>query len=263
MSFESLLIAQSSQGIAVFKQWDLLYFNKSFADIFGYTVEELENLDNTQELFYSEDIEQLDAYNKARNKGILAPINYECKGIKQCGKVIWLSCTITPSETEETYSLHLTDVTHTKIVHQELELRLLHKTVELKREKETLKEISNAVNVGIWRLDVDNNLIFANNAYLQIFDRTWDDLNKKQYNNFFHPDDAGKRTMHINAVKDGDLEIRVIRPSGDIRYVKVSYTYMDDGTIVGTMIDNTRKTQLLPELHQLKESIVTDRQRQW
>lgn len=265
MNVTEFLIDNSAQGIAIFSYWTLSYFNRSFANIFGYTEDELQHLNDVKELFYSEDLEQLEAYNKARIRGLNAPINYECKGIKKDGSIIWLSCTVTDCPDEEnTYSMHVTDITNSKKTHQELELRLLQKTVELKKEKESLKQISNAISVGIWRLDNSGELIFANNAYLEIFGRRWDEINKTQYRNFFHPDDAGNLAHHCNSSKinnDGELELRVIRPSGDIRYVKISYTHIEgENALVGTMIDITKKKMILPELQQLKEQLVNERQ---
>jgi PAS domain S-box-containing protein/putative nucleotidyltransferase with HDIG domain len=65
------------------------YFNKKFADLFGYTVLEMKNK-TIQSLVHPDDLEEAMDYHKTRLEGKKAPSQYEFKGIRKDGSARYL-----------------------------------------------------------------------------------------------------------------------------------------------------------------------------
>ena len=79
-------------GVAILidnEEGDILYFNYRFAELHGYTTEEMKEqpLDS---LVHADDVEMVRRYHRQRMKGLSAPSRYEFKGLKKDGSVVYL-----------------------------------------------------------------------------------------------------------------------------------------------------------------------------
>lgn len=250
-----VLVSKSNVGIIVLHDWIPSYCNSAFAKIFGYDVSEILEKDNIRDLFIDDDIEQIEAYSKAYQKGVKVPLNCEVKGIKKAGDFVYLNCTMTFCKESGSLALHLTNITESKLIQSRLEYEILQKTSQIHHEKEMMKHISNSINVGIWRIDNDDNLLFANKEFLEIFGRQWDDLKNNQYKEF-----VSKPPVNIMTYYATSYEVTVTRPSGEVRYVRVHCKKISDVEMVGTMFDITKEKLIIPELLKIKEDLARERE---
>lgn len=64
--------------------------NRTFANIFGYTPEEILALETITRLFAPQEHDRLRRYHDARLRGQEAPQQYECQGLRKDGSALWL-----------------------------------------------------------------------------------------------------------------------------------------------------------------------------
>jgi len=79
-------------GIAILiddKEGNFKYVNKRYAEIFGYTVEEMKRL-SIPSVVHPDDVKRVMSYHKERLQGKKVPSRYEFKGIKKDGSTIYL-----------------------------------------------------------------------------------------------------------------------------------------------------------------------------
>jgi PAS domain S-box-containing protein len=85
------VVEGSLQGTAVFNSTDVLFVNRAFADIFGYTVDELRSLASLDHLVAPEDRPKIQALREARLRGDAATARYEYRGLKKDGSRVWVA----------------------------------------------------------------------------------------------------------------------------------------------------------------------------
>ncbi len=69
------------------REGNFKYMNKRFAEIFGYTEEEMKRL-SIPSVVHPDDVERVMSYHKGRVQGKKVPSRYEFKGIKKDGSTI-------------------------------------------------------------------------------------------------------------------------------------------------------------------------------
>jgi PAS domain S-box-containing protein len=138
-------------GIAILidnRDGSFRYSNKRFADLFGYTVKEMESK-SIQKLVHPEDLDWVMNYHESRFKGEKTPQHYEFRGIKKDGTIIHLEIDVTAlrerGRVVGTRS-YLWDITDRKKIEEqlrkaqsELELRVRERTSDLVRTNEALQ----------------------------------------------------------------------------------------------------------------------------
>jgi len=85
-------------GIAILiddKEGNHKYVNKKYADIFGYSVEEMMRL-SPRSIIHPDDLEMVMKYHKGRVADKKSPSRYEFKGIRKDGSTIYLEVTASP-----------------------------------------------------------------------------------------------------------------------------------------------------------------------
>lgn len=84
------IIENSPQGILIHKNLEPLFVNQAYGELFGYSQEEILDLETILPLIAPSDRERIEKYNEARQKGESAPIQYEFQGQQMDGSLVWL-----------------------------------------------------------------------------------------------------------------------------------------------------------------------------
>jgi PAS domain S-box-containing protein len=84
------LIEDSLQGILIHRDLKPLFVNQAYADIYGYTTEEILEMDSILKLFAAHEQDRIIGYNKDRKAGGNVPVQYEYQGVRVDGSMIWL-----------------------------------------------------------------------------------------------------------------------------------------------------------------------------
>lgn len=127
--------------------------------------------------------------------------------------------------------------------------------------QEVLEIVAENVPVGLIRIDDNGNLVYANDACSKIFGRPFKDLENKKFYRFFNLEDKNSNEDDIIMAwfgKNGESQLRITLPNGDVRFVEVKFKHIMNGVyrgLVGVVFDVTEKKKILPELLRLKENL--------
>ena len=138
-------------GIAILvdnRDGSFRYFNKRFADLFGYSVKEMEGK-SIQTLVHPDDVGWVIGYHDSRFRGEKAPPRYEFRGVRKDGSVVHLEIDVTVlrerGKVAGTRS-YIWDITARKKIDEqlrkaqtELETRVRERTEDLVRTNEALE----------------------------------------------------------------------------------------------------------------------------
>lgn len=142
------LIDGSLQGIIIHRDYKPLLVNKAWADIHGYSVEDVMALDSFVPLIAPVDRERLDDFRKSRLTGRPVPDNYEYEALHKNGQQIWVQSLVREVEWEGGPAIQATifDITERKEREvkdanrrDELEGLVQKRTAELSRQKAELE----------------------------------------------------------------------------------------------------------------------------
>lgn len=136
---------------------------------------------------------------------------------------------------------------------------IAHRATEALQESEArFRDIADRISQGLWvRNNDDRKCIYLNKAFINIWGRDLDDMNKMAWADTVHPDDREKATKFYlerrNTSADCIQSYRIVRPDGGVRWVENhAYPVMDEtGKIVrsaGIVRDITHQRQLEEEL---------------
>jgi PAS domain S-box-containing protein len=134
------LIEGSVQGVLVHRQFRPLFVNKTFARLYGYTVEEILGLSTVESLLSLDDQERLLVRGSDAQFDPIFPLRYETRGSRRDGSTFWLEKFITLVDWVDgpAFQTAVLDVTDRKQAeeglrraHGELEQRVTSRTAEL------------------------------------------------------------------------------------------------------------------------------------
>lgn len=134
------LIEGAVQGILVHRQFKPLFVNKTFAHLYGYTVDEILNLPTVEPLLAEDDQERLLVFGSATQLEPKFPLRYEAKGCRKDGSTFWLEKFITLVDWVDgpAFQAAVLDVSDRKQAeeglrraHGDLEQRVTSRTAEL------------------------------------------------------------------------------------------------------------------------------------
>jgi len=130
--------------------------------------------------------------------------------------------------------------------------------------KETLSQNELAVNIselGVWQLNVDSGELLWNDRHLEFYGITREEFNNdlEGWRNQIHPDDKNYADSRFQEVLERksihDVNFRIIRPNGDIRYLSSSAApIVIDGKLVKVIGVNQDITKSKESEKELKES---------
>jgi PAS domain S-box-containing protein len=191
-----LLVEQSLQGItvAIGPEPQGVFVNEAMNRIFGYTREEFYSFSPRQiaETIHPEDRDKFFKYFRDRLEGKEAPLQYEVRGVRKNGDIIWL----------EVSSRQI------KYDGQKAVQAIFSDITERKKTEQELRRFSSAVKAsldGIITGDLDGNIAHANEAALRMYgcDDKRDLIDKNVQNLLVETDQARALKNALEIIQTG------------------------------------------------------------
>ncbi len=170
------LIEGSIQGILIHREFEPLFINQAYADIFGYeNVQDLLDLRSIEVLFASGEIARVKNHEKSNSFDEDTPISYEFQGRTKDGDIIWLDnrVRIVSWQGQKAVQSTIVDVTERKNTEE-----------ELKKIRTQLVEAIEALPDGFVLYDDKDRLVICNQRYRDIYSLSSDVIqpgNKFEY----------------------------------------------------------------------------------
>ncbi|MDP5157287.1 MAG: PAS domain S-box protein [Flaviramulus sp.] len=216
-SFENSPIPVSILNFKTGKRIDV---NNAFCEVFGYTKEELLSVDS----FLKNNITVLEDLKKIHTKiykvGFLN--NHPSRMITKSGEIrdVLYSATKLYPDNDDIFIGASLDITELKNTQEEL--------------KESLSKNELAIEsaeLGVWEYDTSSNYLSWNDKQLEFYGikRTEFKNSLKQWFEFVHPDDVDYidkciKSILVDFKKRNNIDFRIIRQGGEIRYLNGSAT---------------------------------------
>jgi PAS domain S-box-containing protein len=149
----SSVVEKTLTGIYIDKGGTIQFCNKKFAEIFGYSTDELIGMD-ARELVHPDDRPFTNDIRTKRLKGEDAPAEYEARGLKKSGESVWVARRNTAIEFEGEPAIlgNIVDITERKRAEE-----------KLADSEERLRTIVNSVHAGIIIIDPETHTIVEAN----------------------------------------------------------------------------------------------------
>lgn len=161
------LVEGSLQGTLVHQNLKPLFLNKAYADIYGYSLDEIMEMESILLLFAPDEHPRITSYMKARLRGEDVPFQYEYKGVRKDGSLIWLDnrVEVINWEGKRAIQTNIFNITERKRAEEQL------------RESEVQKRaILDASIDRIRYVDKDMKIIWANKAMATAINTSHEDL---------------------------------------------------------------------------------------
>ncbi len=161
------LVEESMVGVYIRKEDKIIYANPRFAEISGYSIEEIyENVETLNEIS-KDDKEKIIEYRKAYAEKKINSLHYEFKGIKKDGtffhgEVFGTSATLNG---EELVIGTLIDITERKEASEKV--RLSEEALKISIERFEL--VAKATNDAIWDWDIETDKLTGNEIFCTLF----------------------------------------------------------------------------------------------
>jgi PAS domain S-box-containing protein/putative nucleotidyltransferase with HDIG domain len=200
------------------------YVNKRYAEIFGYTVKEMNNL-SISSVVHSDDLERVMSYHRGRLLGKKVPARYEFKGMKKDGSIIYCEVDSAPLKEGKVAvgtRSYLWDITERK------------KAEETLREREGLYQaIVEHSHDGILLIDENYRIIYSNNELNHNLDYSSDEILGHDFRDFLDEESRPLVADHYQRRQRGEkvpprYEFNVVRKDGVKRRVEISSDVIKD-----------------------------------
>ncbi|MGD1997230.1 MAG: PAS domain S-box protein, partial [Anaerolineae bacterium] len=246
------LVEQSLQGLIIVQNSRIVFANPAFAEISGYTVDELLSLspEEVRDLVHREDQPLVWGRLSERLEGEPVPPRYEYRGIRKDGSVRWLEMFADRIEYMGKPAVQgaFMDVTERKWAEERL--RFLSSIVEQSTE-------------GVAVADLEGNLIFVNNAFASMHGYTPEELVGKPIAVFHTPEqmrDVETANRQIRETGQFSGEIWHVRRDGTVFPTLMHNSLLRDGVgnpigLIGTMRNIAERKQAEEALRQYTERL--------
>ena len=218
---------QSLMGICITQDNRMKYINKTFADIFGYTVEEMMNwtIEDMKNAIYSDNLEFILTQFKKKQVGDNDIIlNYQYRGVKKNGDVVWIDNYSKPIIYEDNYADLVTIVDITDKIKAMQERKSAEE--KSKRSEEDYRMIFNQSPDYIFITDSKGYLLNANPVLLEKLNLSLYDIQGKNVIDFFAGDNYDKVIETFKSVRKGievkNLEISIQNKDGELFDLEVN-----------------------------------------
>lgn len=227
------LFENTSVGISVTSLDGVLKLNKAFADMLGYTPEEIANI-TWKEITHPGDIQMNLDYNNSLLKGDASSCRFEKRYIHRSGSIIWTDVNITLHRNENNQPVYFITSVNDITKRKQAEEAILN-------EKKLLRTLIDNLPVTIYVKDQDGRKMVANKADLEVIGASKEEqvLGKTDLETF--NDEVGERGYldDLKVLRSGNAVINreeVFQDkNGDQRWLITSKIPLQDqaGNIIG------------------------------
>jgi len=242
---------QSLVGICIAQGNKIKYINQVYADIFGYTIEEMMNweLKDVVIAIHPEDrefcLEQL-AKKQRGDKDIFK--HYQYRGIKKSGEIKWVDNYSKSFEYEGKPADFITiiDITEKKEVEQ-----------GLKESEEKYRNLIETSSMCLMEIDVSKGgVVYINPRFVELTGYTQEELLSKEiFHKAIYPDDYKKITK---SDEDKNIELRIINKEGKTIWLsgRTLHHYGDQGNLITLRLWLQDITEI-KEIEEMKANLLT------
>ena len=239
-----LLFEQSAQGIVLLRGDKIILVNQSFADMVGYTLDELLefSFEETINLFHPQDRETAWTGFRDLLAGKDLPKNGESRFVRKSGELGWWSTTLSTIDygDQPTVLGVFVDITE-------------HKKAEANLEagRNFLAATLDVLPVGVCLTDEGGYYRMMNDAYCTIYEYDRDEMLGQHYSVIMPPGQVALANAHYAQMLGGDVGIPVERKrqrkDGNIAYIEAANALVQaaDGQkmVITTVRDVTERRQ--------------------
>lgn len=239
-----------------------LKVNQSVCDLFGYSKEELMQL-NFQQLTHPDDLaKDLEYVHQLLDRKIKT-YSMEKRYFTKAKEIVWAHLSVSLVRNQKGDPLYfisqIENITDRK-----------HTEEELRKSEQRLYLATTSAKLGIWDLDFEGSSLQWNDEMYKIYgvDRKTFQPTFEAWKNSLHPEDADRSAQEfvaaVNGNKDFNIEFRILRPDGTIRNIKATATFVRkaDGTalrMTGANHDITEDKKAMQRLEELNHYLVEAR----
>ncbi len=251
---------QSLMGICIAQDNKIKYINEAYTDVFGYTTEEMMSwgLNDAFTTIHPDDrkfaLEQLSKKQEGEDDIV---VNYQYRGIKKSGDIVWVDQFSKPVifEGKPADFVTLINITDRKVAEE-----------KLKESEEKFRTITEQSFMAIAIMQ-DNKNVYVNETLQTLTEYSIQEMlnwSAADLFNIIHPDDrdiAIKRNMELFEGKTTDYiphSYRLITKSGKIKRIEVfskTLYFQGKSTIFSTLIDITEKKIAEEKLKESEERL--------
>ncbi len=232
----------------------IINVNKAFAEMMGYTHEEICRLsmfDLTHPSDRSSSKNQLQDLVSAKIKSM----KFEKRYLKNSGEVLWANATVTAVNNDDGKFLYTISMI------EDITERIKHETA-LRESEEKYRELADSLPQIIFETDEQGRLIYVNRQGAEFMGYERDYVESRPLVlSFVHPGDRVEASARLNAILKGSetrgKEIRMIRKDGrEVESMIYSSPVKKENEIIGLrgiIVDVTERKQMEEDLKEAKE----------
>ncbi len=162
------VVEGSEQGMFIYKGEEFIFVNQAYADMLGYSSEEIYALDAPQLVYAPYERERIQQYADARIRGETAPTSYEVDALRKDGSIITLHHFAKRAEWygEPVSQVAVVDITDRKRTEEELR----ESRAKLAKSQQRLLDAIESLNDGFVLYDADDKLVLCNSKFNDFYD---------------------------------------------------------------------------------------------
>lgn len=253
------LVMESLQGIAIVQEGRTVFCNRAYADIMGYSVDELMTMsaEETRQIVHAQDRARLSTYYRQRMAGKRAPARYTFRVLRKDGAVRWLDAFVTGAtyHGKPAAQVYYVDVTERKQA-EEAERR--------EQARQRVEAILDAIGEGVLVLDRNGVVEQANPAFVQQTGYSEEAVRGKPYETFLEVvsglDETVRQKISDTVLEGkpwrGEMTIR--RRDGSTFDAALTITSMrDEDDEAYAFVASMRDISRMKEVERMKDSIIS------
>lgn len=240
-------------GIAILvddKEGNFKYVNERYAEIFGYSVEEMKK-QSIRSVVHPDDVERVIAYHRERLQGKKVPSRYDFKGIRKDGSIIYLEVdAVALREGEELVGTrsYLWDITEQKRAEE-----------ALRESEERFRSVVENSYEGILILDDNFKLIYCNDELCRMSGYSRKDIIGQDFRQFLDEESKALVTDRYIKRQRGEkvpsrYELNIVRKDGTKLRVEISSAVIKDAAgkvkTVAQILDITDRKRAEEEIQE-------------